>query len=110
MTEELQWVLTKYPRGYHSVSNADMYPILDWRKYSGMGKEVCLYEATRHSFGSQMIQHNDVSVVKELLGQSDVRSTEKYLHFKVAHLTEALDGRRQVIELVPKGKKEVKEK
>ena len=81
-----------------------------WRKYSGMGKEVCLYEATRHSFGSQMIQNNDVSVVKELLGQSDVRSTEKYLHFKIAHLAAALDGRRQVVELVPKGKKEVKEK
>jgi integrase len=81
-----------------------------WRKYSGMGGEICLYEATRHSFGSQMIQKNDVSVVKELMGQSDIRSTEKYLHFKVAHLAEALDGRRQVVELVPKGKKEVKEK
>jgi hypothetical protein len=33
MTEELQWVLTKYPRGYHSVSNADMYLILDAYEY-----------------------------------------------------------------------------
>ena len=33
MTEELQWVLTKYPRGYHSVSNADMYLILDAFEY-----------------------------------------------------------------------------
>jgi site-specific recombinase XerC len=57
-----------------------------------------------------MIQSNDVSVVKELLGQTDIRSTEKYLHFKVAHLADALDGRRQVVELVPRGKKEVKEK
>jgi len=33
MTEELQWVLTKYLRGYHSVSNADMYLILDAYEY-----------------------------------------------------------------------------
>jgi hypothetical protein len=33
MTEELQWVLTKYPRGYHSVSNAEMYLILDAYEY-----------------------------------------------------------------------------
>jgi hypothetical protein len=33
MTEELQWVLTKYPRGYHSVSNADTYLILDAYEY-----------------------------------------------------------------------------
>jgi hypothetical protein len=33
MTEELQWVLTKYPRGYHSVSNADMCLILDAFEY-----------------------------------------------------------------------------
>jgi hypothetical protein len=33
MTEELQWVLTKYPRGYHWVSNAEMYLILDAFEY-----------------------------------------------------------------------------
>ena len=33
MTEELQWVLTKYPRGYHSVSNADMCLIFDAFEY-----------------------------------------------------------------------------
>jgi hypothetical protein len=33
MTEELQWVLTKYPRGYHSVCNADMCLILDAYEY-----------------------------------------------------------------------------
>ena len=33
MTDELQWVLTKYPRGYHSVSNAEMLLILDAFEY-----------------------------------------------------------------------------
>ncbi len=33
MSEELQWVLTKYPRGYHSVSNAEMCLILDAYEY-----------------------------------------------------------------------------
>ena len=33
MSEELQWVLTKYPRGYYSVSNDEMFLILDAFEY-----------------------------------------------------------------------------
>ncbi len=71
-----------------------------WHVYSE--SDVCLYEATRHSFGSQMIQNNDVTVVKELMGHADIRTTEKYLHFRMAHLADVPGRRREVVKLVPK--------
>jgi integrase len=62
-----------------------------WNKYSGT--DLTLYEATRHSFATQMIQNNDVSIVKELMGHSDIRTTQKYLHTKMDKLNKAVNSR-----------------
>jgi len=63
-----------------------------WRAYSGV--DVCLYEGTRHSFGSQLIEKNDVIAVKELMGHSSVKTTEKYLHMKITRLRDVVNSRK----------------
>lgn len=76
-----------------------------WRRHSGL--EVTLYEATRHSFGSQLIEHNDIYYVKELLRHEDIRTTQKYLHMPMAKLRKAVNSRRQVIDLKKRSHLEV---
>jgi integrase len=66
-----------------------------WNQNSGLD-DVCLYEATRHSYGSQLIENNDVMMVKELMGHSSVKTTEKYLHMRVAKLRDAVNSRKSV--------------
>ncbi len=65
-----------------------------WRQFSGT--DICLYEATRHSFGSQLIEKADVSVVKELMGHSSIKTTEKYLHMKVEKLKNVVNSRGKI--------------
>ncbi len=68
-----------------------------WRMYSGLA--VTLYEATRHSFGSQLIEHNDIYQVKELLRHEDIRTTQKYLHMPVGKLRRVVNSRKNVVEI-----------
>ncbi len=51
------------------------------REKAGLDKSVRLYEAARHSFASQLI-NSGVSIysVSHLLGHSNIKTTEKYLH------------------------------
>lgn len=70
----------------------------EWRQHSGV--DVDLYSATRHSFATQLIQDNDVTMVKELMGHSDIRTTEKYLHMKVTKLTDIVNARKKIVRLV----------
>jgi integrase len=51
------------------------------RDKAGLDKGVRLYDAARHSFASQLI-NSGVSVysVSHLLGHSNIKTTEKYLH------------------------------
>lgn len=78
-----------------------------WKKYSGI-EDITLYEATRHSFATQLIQNNDVTIVKELMGHSDIRTTEKYLHLKMTKLSEVVNSRRTVIKMENRSEIEVK--
>ncbi|HNS79394.1 MAG TPA: tyrosine-type recombinase/integrase [Syntrophorhabdus sp.] len=73
-----------------------------WHKYSNL--DVCLYEGTRHSFGSQLIQNNDVTHVQALMGHSDIRTTMKYLHLKMDKLSDAVNARKKVLRLVNRTK------
>lgn len=77
-----------------------------WRKYSGI-EDITLYEGTRHSFGSQMIQNNDLTTVKELMGHSDIRTTQHYLHLKMRNLAHAVNSRKTPIRLVNRSAIEV---
>lgn len=74
-------------KGYYPTS---LWTI--WKKYSGL--DIDLYSATRHSFASQLIQYNDVAVVKELMGHSDIATTQKYLHMKIVNLAEVVNSRK----------------
>lgn len=72
-----------------------------WTKYSTSG--VTLYEGTRHSFASQLIEHEDVAYVKELMGHSDIRTTQKYLHMRMSKLRDVVNRRGKVIEMDGRG-------
>jgi len=63
-----------------------------WSQHSGL-PGVSLYGATRHSFATQLIQHNDVTVVKELMGHSDIRTTQKYVHMRMTKLSDVVNNR-----------------
>ena len=66
-----------------------------WTKSSQSG--VTLYEGTRHSFASQLIEQEDVAYVKELLGHADIRTTQKYLHMRMSKLRDVVNRRGKVI-------------
>jgi integrase len=74
--------------------------------YSGLDG-VTLYEATRHSFGTQLIENNDIYKVKEAMRHSDIRMTEKYLHLKVAKLDDVVNSRKKQIKLINRSEIEV---
>jgi len=69
-----------------------------WNKYSGIDN-ITLYEGTRHSFGSQLIEDNDIYFVKEAMGHADIRTTQSYLHMRVTKLRDILNHRRKVAQI-----------
>ena len=73
-----------------------------WNKHSSL--DVCLYEGTRHSFGSQLIQNNDVTQVQALMGHADIRTTMKYLHLRMDKLSDVVNTRKKVLTLVNRTK------
>lgn len=57
------------------------------RDKAGLDKSIRLYDAARHSFASQLI-NSGVSIysVSHLLGHSNIKTTEKYLHSDLGKL------------------------
>ena len=43
-----------------------------------------------------MIEKADVSIVKELMGHSSIKTTEKYLHMKVEKLKDVVNSRGKI--------------
>jgi site-specific recombinase XerD len=69
-----------------------------WRKFSGI--DITYYEASRHSFVSQLVDDGLGSMqVKELARHSDVRTTQKYYHGNKITLKDALNKRGKVVPL-----------
>jgi len=67
-----------------------------WRRYSGL--KISLYEATRHSFCTQLVEMGiNTLQAKELMRHSDVRSTEKYFHASVKKLGDIAEQRGKVV-------------
>lgn len=57
------------------------------KKLVGLSQDIRLYDATRHSFASQLINNNISLVsVSRLLGHSSVKMTEKYAHSDIGKL------------------------
>ncbi len=57
------------------------------RKKVGLPKEIRLYDATRHSFASQLVNQGVSLInVSRLLGHSTVKMTERYAHSDIGKL------------------------
>jgi len=57
------------------------------RTKANIDKGLRLYDATRHSFASQLVNSNpSIYHVSRLLGHSNVKMTEKYAHSNVDSL------------------------
>ena len=68
------------------------------------GVTATLYEATRHSYCTQLSE-SDMGLsprhLQELMGHSDVRSTMRYIHPSEERLRAALNQRRQPRKVIP---------
>ncbi|MBF0553263.1 MAG: site-specific integrase [Nitrospirae bacterium] len=69
-----------------------------WKKFSGL--PVCHYEASRHSFITQMVE-NDTNplVAKALARHADIRTTQKYYHATTAKLRDIVNRRGRVVKI-----------
>ena len=57
------------------------------RKKAGISNELRLYDASRHSFASQLVTADtSLLTVSRLLGHSSVKMTEKYAHSEIEKL------------------------
>ena len=66
-----------------------------WRKYSEI--PVTFYEASRHSFCTQVADASDNPyMARELMRHSDIRTTQGYYHAKTTTLKEVVNRRGKV--------------
>jgi integrase len=57
------------------------------RQRAGISKELRLYDATRHSVASQLLNAGvSLGKIREVLGHSDIRTTQRYAHGQVESL------------------------
>ncbi len=72
------------------------------RQSAGISRDLRLYDATRHSFASQLINAGtDISSVSRLLGHSSLKMTMKYAHHDVGKLKADLEklSLKKVVEI-----------
>ncbi len=68
-----------------------------WRQFSGV--DLSVYQGTRHSFGFQLAQKNDLAKVQLLMGHSTIKMTQKYAQVKITTLRDIVEDRGNVIQL-----------
>lgn len=86
LPKQFLFINSRTGRGY--------YPKALWYQWTiHSGLDIDLYSGTRHSFATQLIQDNDISIVKELMGHSDIRTTEKYLHMRMSKMSKVVNLR-----------------
>ncbi len=74
------------------------------REAAKLGKELRLYDATRHSFATNLSNSGtDIKKLRDMMGHSDIRTTMKYAHSNVEHLRADFKklSLHKVIELKP---------
>ena len=65
------------------------------RKQAGIGDEKSLH-SLRHTFAARMLMEtSDVKMVKDMLGHSDIKTTELYLNFPSDYLKSILTKKRE---------------
>lgn len=71
------------------------------REKTGIDKRLRLYDATRHSVASQLVnQGENLTTVSKLLGHSSIKMTEKYSHGDIEKVRASL-GKLSVNKVVP---------
>jgi len=70
-----------------------------WKRCSGL--DVTLYEASRHTFCTQIVEGGLCNTLqaKQLMRHADIRSTEKYFHGSISKLKDIVNARGKVIPL-----------
>lgn len=78
-----------------------------WHAHSKLN--ITLYEASRHSFCTQIVE-NGASLLeaKQLMRHSDIRSTERYFHGSIAKMKDIVNKRGKIIPLIVTEKQESK--
>ncbi|KJU87741.1 tyrosine recombinase xerD [Candidatus Magnetobacterium bavaricum] len=68
----------------------------NWREYSGI--DVSFYEASRHSFITQLVEDNtNPFVAKELARHTDIRTTQNYYHATSSKLRDVVNRRGKIV-------------
>lgn len=68
-----------------------------WQIIKSVAKEVGIQKnisphTLRHSFATHLLENQaDLRVIQELLGHSDIATTEKYMHLSTGHLRKSFD-------------------
>ncbi len=71
-------------------------PNVLWKRYTGL--DVTYYEASRHSFCTQLVDDGiDALQAKELMRHTDVRTTQRYYHGNISRLSDIVNNRGRVI-------------
>jgi integrase len=89
-----QFLFINTTTGRHYLSDT-LWKI--WHQYAGTS--ASLYQGTRHSFGFQLVQHNDVEKVRQLMGHSSIETTKKYAKVKITTLRDIVNTRGNVVAL-----------
>lgn len=84
-----------YPKTGRAWSYKTLYKI--WVDYTG--NEFKLYEATRHSFCTQVVPLTDSYTAQRLMRHKDKRSTDNYYHAYTETLLEVVQKNDNVVEL-----------
>ncbi|MEN6317258.1 MAG: tyrosine-type recombinase/integrase [Syntrophaceae bacterium] len=96
-----QWLFINPTTGTHYLSDT-LWRI--WKQFANT--DANLYQGTRHSFGFQLIQNNDAEKVRQLMGHSTVKTTNKYAKVKVTTLRDIVNQRGKIVPIKGSEKKE----
>jgi integrase len=88
------WLFINPANGNHyTVHRLGLY----WKQYT---KLPCThYEATRHSFCTQIAEVADRAAAQDLMRHADGRSTDRYIHARTEYLRDVLAKRGKVAEI-----------
>lgn len=91
------------PRTAKPYSEDALFDLWD-KARKAKGLDLTLYQATRHSFASNLLRDGvDIAIISKLLGHTDIRTSLIYTHADLATQKVAFkkQGQAQIIELRP---------
>ena len=94
-----EWLFVN-PKGQHyTAQNLNEL----WKKYSGI--PTTHYEATRHSFCTQIVEVADKKAAQGLMRHASPMSTDRYFHSRTEYLRDHLKKRNNIVEMKRKERK-----